>query len=70
MCSADEVALVNTVYGTNCCTCSAAGALGVINNREVVYYGNSTVWTSLFTFAAADTSVRTRLACYDTLIVA
>lgn len=69
MCSADEVALVYTMYGTNLCAHTAACAFRVINGCEVIDNGDSTVWASLFALAAADTAVRASLARYSALIV-
>ena len=69
MCSADEVALVDTVNGTSRCTRTASGTLIVIDNGEVVDHLDSTHRTGLLALAAGDTAVLTALADSGTLIV-
>ena len=69
MCAADEVALVDTMYGASLDTLTATGALVIINSREVVYDGDSTVRTGLLALAAGDTAVLTALTHCRALIV-
>ena len=70
MCAADEVALVDTMYGTNLCTHATACAFRVINCCKVIDNSDCTVWASLFAFTAADTAIGASLTCYSTLVVA
>ena len=69
MCSADEVALVDTVNRTSRCARTAAGTLIVVDNSEVVYHLDSTNRTGLLALATGDTAVLTALANSRTLIV-
>ena len=57
MSSANKVTLVDAVYGTSLGACAAAGTEIVINGREVVLYGDSTLRTGLLALHTADTAV-------------
>ena len=67
--SANEVTLVDTVYGTSLGACAAAGTEIVIDGREVVLYGDSTLRTGLLTLHTADTAVGAILTGESTLIL-
>lgn len=69
MCAADEVALVDAMYGTSLDTLTATGALIVVDGREVIYDLDSAVGTGLLALTAGDTAVLTALAHCRTLIV-
>ena len=69
MCTANEVALVNTVYGAYLAALAARDALIVVDHRKIVNDVYSVLGTSLFTLAASDTSVKAELADYCALIV-
>ena len=69
MCAADEVALVNTMYGASLDTFTATGALIIIDGREVIYNLDSAVGTGLLALTAGDTAVLTALSNCRALIV-
>ena len=68
--SADEVTFVDAVYGADLNARAATCAERVIDGREVILYGDSTVRTGLLTLHTSDTANRANLACYSTLIMA
>ena len=70
MCSANEVTLVDTMYGANLGTCATALTLCVIDSGKVVYYRDSAAWAGLLALTATDTAVGAGLTCYSALIVA
>ena len=67
--SANEVTLVDAVYGTSLSACAAAGTEIVIDGREVVLYGDSTLRTGLLALHTADTAVGAILTGESTLIL-
>ena len=69
MSSADEVTLVDTVYGADLNARTAAGALVIVYRCEIVHYVYCIVGTGFLAFTAGDTSVCARLASYCTLFV-
>ena len=69
MSAADEVALVDTVNGTNLCTSATAGTKIVVDSGEIVLDGDSTLGTGLLTLHTADTTVGAILTGESTLIL-
>ena len=69
MCAADEVALVDTMYGASLDTLSATGALVIIDGRKIIYDGDSAVGAGLLALTAGDTAILTALANCRALIV-
>ena len=69
MCAANEVALVDTMDGTYLYARATAGAEVVIDGREIVLYGDSTLRTGLLTLHTADTAVGAVLTYVSALIV-
>ena len=69
MCAANEVALVDTMDGTYLYARATAGAEVVIDGREIVLYGDSTLRTGLLTFHTADTAVGAVLTYVCTLVI-
>ena len=67
--AADEVALVNTVYGTSLCTSATAGAKIVVDGGEIVLNSDSTLRTGLLTLHTTDTTVGAVLTGESTLIL-
>ena len=67
--SADEAALVDTMYGTNLYACAASGAKIVVDGREVILNGDCAVGTSLLALHTADTAVLAVLTYVSALIV-
>ena len=67
--TADEVTLVDAMYGTSLGTCAAAGTEIVIDGCEVVLYGDSTLGTGLLALHTADTAVGAVLTGEGTLIL-
>ena len=67
--SADEAALVDTVYGTNLNTSAAACAKRVVDGCKIVLDGDSAVGTGLLTLHTADTAILTVLAHVCALVV-
>ena len=68
MCAANEVTLVNTVYGADrnalCATCAER----IVNNCKIVHNLNSSARTSLLALHTANTAVGAVLTCKRTLI--
>ena len=69
MSAADEVALVDTVNGTNLCTSATAGTKIVVDSGEIVLDGDSTLGTGLLTLHTADTTIGAILTGESTLIL-
>ena len=69
MSSANEVALVDAVYGTNLNTRATAGAERIIDSCEIILYGDCTVGAGLLTLHTAYTAVGAILTGESTLIV-
>ena len=69
MCAAEEVVLVDTVNGADSGTLTAAGALVIIDNGEVVNNLYCAVGTGLLALAAGNTAVLAALANCRALIV-
>ena len=69
MCAADEVALVDTMNGAGLGTLAAAGALVIVDNRQVADNLDRIVRADLLALATADTAVLTDLTHCRTLIV-
>ena len=67
--SADEVTLVDAVYGTNLGASAAAGAKSVIYSSEVSVNGDCAAGTGLLTLHTADTAVGAILTHVSALIV-
>lgn len=67
--SADEVTFVDAVYGADLNARAATCAERVIDGREVILYGDSTVRTGLLTLHTADTAVGADFARYCALVV-
>ena len=67
--SADEVALVNAVYGTYLNTCAASGAKRVVDSSEIILHSDRAVRTGLLTLHTTDTAVGAILTYVCALIV-
>ena len=67
--SADEVALVDAMYGTNCRTLTASSTERVVDGSEVVNNLDSAALTGLLTLHTADTAVGAYLSCHSALVV-
>ena len=67
--TADEVALVNTLNGADLYARAAAGTERVVDGREIVLNGDSTLRTGLLTLHTADTAVGAILTGESTLIL-
>ena len=67
--SADEVALVDTVYGADGYALAASCAQRVVDGCEIILDGDGTVGTGLLALHTADTAVGARLTRYGTLVV-
>ena len=67
--SADEVALVDTVYGADGYALAAACAQRVVDGCEIILDGDGTVGTGLLALHTADTAVSAVLTCKRALIV-
>ena len=69
MSSANEVALVDAVYGTNLNTRATAGAERVVYSSEVSVHGDCAVRTGLLTLHTTDTAVGAILTHVSALVV-
>ena len=70
MCSADEVARMNALYGADVVAGATAGALVVVDHGEVILDLDRALGTGPLALTAADTAVAAHLAHLSTLIVA
>ena len=68
--SADKIALMDALYGTNGNTLAAGDALLVIHGCEIVLYVDCVCGACLFALTASDTSVFAGAAHLCALVVA
>ena len=68
--SADEVALVQTVYRTYLCTLTAAVTERIVDNGEVINNLDSSGRTGFLAFHTRDTAVGAILTSHRALVVA
>lgn len=69
MCSANKVAFVDAMNGTNLFTFTATGAERIVDNRQIIGNRDRSVRAGLLTLHTANTAVGAVFACLCTLIV-